>query len=72
MSKVCISGEFTDKEIQRINYCQMYLSVTTLADIILTDEKSLDTHMYKGNKSLLSSSSKHMNIHQERPSDTSW
>eukprot|EP00957_Ditylum_brightwellii_P085042 6466490-Ditylum_brightwellii.AAC.1 len=58
--------------MQCINYCWMYLNMTTLADIVLANGKPLDPHMYKGHKSLLSSSSKVMNTYQERPSDTSW
>eukprot|EP00957_Ditylum_brightwellii_P144113 10980485-Ditylum_brightwellii.AAC.1 len=46
--------------------------MATLADIVLADGKSLDPYMYKGQKSLLISSSKHMNIHQETPSDIGW
>eukprot|EP00957_Ditylum_brightwellii_P116619 8895776-Ditylum_brightwellii.AAC.1 len=72
ISKASTSGEFTDKEIQCIDYCWMYLNMTTLANIVLADGKSLDPYIYKGRKFFLNSSSTHMNIHQEMPSNTSW
>eukprot|EP00957_Ditylum_brightwellii_P000145 11022-Ditylum_brightwellii.AAC.1 len=72
MPKVCKSGIFSDKEIQCINYCRMYLNVTTLADIVLADGTTLDPRIYQGQHSLLSSQLKHMEIHQECPSEQSW
>eukprot|EP00957_Ditylum_brightwellii_P167325 12738295-Ditylum_brightwellii.AAC.1 len=46
MSKVCSSGQIKDRDIQQINYCRMYLNVTTLSDTVLVDGKTLDPHMY--------------------------
>ena len=60
MPRVVESGKFKDKDIQRINYCQIYLNVTTIADVTLACGKKLDPHMYKGDRSLLSSAATHM------------
>eukprot|EP00957_Ditylum_brightwellii_P092638 7054198-Ditylum_brightwellii.AAC.1 len=64
MSKICLSGQFTDRDIQRINYCRMYLNVTILSDIALADRKTLDPHKYNGERSLLSSQTQQMEINQ--------
>eukprot|EP00957_Ditylum_brightwellii_P023663 1785830-Ditylum_brightwellii.AAC.1 len=71
MPRVCKSGIFADKEIQQINYCWIYLNVTTLATIVLTDGTTLDPHMYQGQCSLLGNQLKHMEIHQEHPGEQS-
>jgi hypothetical protein len=34
--------------------------------------KKLDPHMYKGERSLLSSAATHMKIHQQKPGSASW
>eukprot|EP00957_Ditylum_brightwellii_P133765 10199689-Ditylum_brightwellii.AAC.1 len=72
MPKVIVSGRFKDKEIQRINYCQIYLNATTIDNVTLACGKQLDPHMYKGERSLFSSVATHMNIHQQRPGPASW
>jgi hypothetical protein len=46
MSKVCVSDQFMDRDIQRINYCRVYLNVTTLSNIVLVDGKNVrSTHV---------------------------
>eukprot|EP00957_Ditylum_brightwellii_P091374 6957095-Ditylum_brightwellii.AAC.1 len=72
MSKVCLSGQFKGRDIQQINYCRMYLNVTTLSDIVLVDRKTLDPHMYNGERSLLSSQAQQMSINQAYPNEISW
>eukprot|EP00957_Ditylum_brightwellii_P071449 5431302-Ditylum_brightwellii.AAC.1 len=64
MTRVIMSGKLKDKEIQCINYCQMYLNVTTIADVILANGKHLDPHMINNTTSLYSSKSIHMDINQ--------
>eukprot|EP00957_Ditylum_brightwellii_P008961 678164-Ditylum_brightwellii.AAC.1 len=71
MSKVCLSGKFKDRDIQQINYCRMYLNVTSLSDIVLADRKMLDPHMYNGERSLLSSQAQQMKINQVYPNEIS-
>eukprot|EP00957_Ditylum_brightwellii_P047328 3596000-Ditylum_brightwellii.AAC.1 len=65
MLKVTASGRFKDKDVQRINYCQIYLIFTTIADVTLASSKQLDQHMYKGEKSLFSSVATQMKINQQ-------
>eukprot|EP00957_Ditylum_brightwellii_P101365 7725207-Ditylum_brightwellii.AAC.1 len=72
MPRVIASGGFKDKDIQRINYCQIYLNVTSIADVTLACGKKLDPHMYKGEKSLFSSVATHMKIHQQKTGQASW
>eukprot|EP00957_Ditylum_brightwellii_P090804 6914495-Ditylum_brightwellii.AAC.1 len=67
-----MSGKFKCKEVKCINYCQMYLSVTTIVDITLASGKHLDPHMISGTKSLYSSKSIHMDINQAAPGQASW
>eukprot|EP00957_Ditylum_brightwellii_P089205 6793320-Ditylum_brightwellii.AAC.1 len=55
-----------------MNYCWIYLNVTTIADVMLGCDKKLDPHMYKGERSLLSSVVMHMKIHQQKPGSASW
>ena len=72
MPRVVESGKFKDKDIQRINYCRIYLNVTTIVDVTLACGKKLDPHMYKGDRSLLSSAATHMRIHQQKSGLASW
>eukprot|EP00957_Ditylum_brightwellii_P176703 13458566-Ditylum_brightwellii.AAC.1 len=58
--------------MQCINYCWMYLNVTTIADVTLANEKHLDPHMLNGTRSLFSSKSIHMDINQAKPRQSSW
>eukprot|EP00957_Ditylum_brightwellii_P121808 9288920-Ditylum_brightwellii.AAC.1 len=67
MTKVIQSGKFKDKDIQQINYCRIYLNVTTVADVTLASGKQLNPHMYKGDRSLYSSMATHMKINQQKP-----
>eukprot|EP00957_Ditylum_brightwellii_P120989 9227727-Ditylum_brightwellii.AAC.1 len=55
-----------------MNYCQLYLNITTLIDITLADRNTLDPHMWSGNRSLLSSKLKHLKTKQQHPGSTSW
>eukprot|EP00957_Ditylum_brightwellii_P021957 1655805-Ditylum_brightwellii.AAC.1 len=50
---------------------KIYLNVTTIADVTLVCGKKLDLHMYKGERSLLSSVATHMKIHQQKPGSAS-
>eukprot|EP00957_Ditylum_brightwellii_P080259 6104830-Ditylum_brightwellii.AAC.1 len=67
-----LESTFKDKDIQWINYCQIYLSVTTIADVTLASSKKLDPHMYKEDRSLYSSVDTHMKINQQKPGLVSW
>eukprot|EP00957_Ditylum_brightwellii_P155424 11830683-Ditylum_brightwellii.AAC.1 len=60
MPCVIMSGKFKAKDIQRINYCQMYLNITTIANVTLANGKQLGPHMINGITSLYSSKSIHI------------
>eukprot|EP00957_Ditylum_brightwellii_P094984 7233544-Ditylum_brightwellii.AAC.1 len=72
MTCVITSGKFKDKDIHHINYCRMYLNVTTIADVTLANGKHLDPHILNGTTSLYSSKSIHMDINQAKPGQASW
>eukprot|EP00957_Ditylum_brightwellii_P104588 7969157-Ditylum_brightwellii.AAC.2 len=72
MPKVIASRKFKGKDIHQINYCRIYLNVTTIADVTLASGKQLDPHMYKGERSLYSSVATHMKINQQKPGPVSW
>eukprot|EP00957_Ditylum_brightwellii_P161430 12291212-Ditylum_brightwellii.AAC.1 len=72
MTRVIKSGKFRAKEIQHINYCQMYLNVTTIASITLANGKHLNPHMLNSTASLYNSKSIHMEINQAKPGQASW
>eukprot|EP00957_Ditylum_brightwellii_P148369 11295427-Ditylum_brightwellii.AAC.1 len=66
MTHVITSGKFKEKDIQRINYCQMDLNLTTIADVTLANGKHLDPLMINSTMSLYSSKSIHMDINQAK------
>ena len=72
MDYVTKSPKFTDAEVRLINYCRLYLQVTTVSDITLADGINIDVGMMRGMPSLLSSTTKWHHVHQERPSESSW
>eukprot|EP00957_Ditylum_brightwellii_P058930 4469245-Ditylum_brightwellii.AAC.1 len=72
MSTVIHSNAFKPHKIKHINYCRLYLGVTTLSDITLADDKTVDPHMKSGNISLLSSSAKQLLTKQGCPNQKSW
>eukprot|EP00957_Ditylum_brightwellii_P199572 15213570-Ditylum_brightwellii.AAC.1 len=72
MPKVIASRKFKDEDTPRINYCRLYLNVTTIADATLASAKQPDLHMYKGERSLYSSIATHMKINQQKPYPESW
>eukprot|EP00957_Ditylum_brightwellii_P206812 15350109-Ditylum_brightwellii.AAC.1 len=72
MPIVINSNAFKLHEIKRINYCRLYLGVTTLSDTTLADGETLDPHMRSGNISLLSSSAKQLLAKQGCPNQNSW
>ena len=72
MEWIVHSNHFTDKEIARLNYCRLFLNATTLSDLTNTTGDYLDPSKLRGAPSLLSSTSKWMAAHQEKPSDSGW
>eukprot|EP00957_Ditylum_brightwellii_P125368 9555091-Ditylum_brightwellii.AAC.2 len=72
MPKIIASKQFSNKEICKINYCRVYLDVTTISDPMLADAKTLNKYMYSGTRFILSSSAKHISINQQKPGKVSW
>ena len=72
MDRVLEAEKFTNHEIQRINYCRLYLGALTLADLATTSGDRLDQAKLAGNPSLVSTVPKWMRVHQDKPSDDTW
>jgi exonuclease III len=72
MDHVLASGKFTDKEICQINYCRLHLQVLTVSDIAMLHGQCLDRSKLHGDPSLLSSHTKLVRFHQERPPESAW
>jgi hypothetical protein len=63
---------FSNAEIRKLNYCRLYLKVVTLSDITKPNGEELDQSTLLGKPSLMSSRTKLLTIHQERPSEREW
>eukprot|EP00957_Ditylum_brightwellii_P130685 9969751-Ditylum_brightwellii.AAC.1 len=55
MTTAIHSSTFTPLELRKLNYCRVYLGVTTLSDMMLAGGRTIDPHMRSGNISLYSS-----------------
>eukprot|EP00957_Ditylum_brightwellii_P212337 15367193-Ditylum_brightwellii.AAC.1 len=66
------SSLFFPPELKKLNYYRVYLGVTTLSDIMLVNRITLDPHMWLGNLSLYSSSTKQLKAKQASPNRSSW
>eukprot|EP00957_Ditylum_brightwellii_P107037 8167137-Ditylum_brightwellii.AAC.1 len=72
MELVVHSNMFQPPEIKKINYYRLYLNITTVSDISLTDDRNLDPHMRSGNHSLYNSTSKMLPTKQNQLNAHSW
>ncbi len=72
MDVVLQSQLFTAAEIQRINYCRLFLQAVTISDLAKTDGVTLDRSKLCGHPSLMSSTTTFLHIHQGRPSEAEW
>ena len=72
MDMVVRSGKFKPGEIKRINYCRLYLNVTTVSEITNANGNIIDPGMLEGNKDSINTSSRWQAVHQKRPDKTSW
>eukprot|EP00957_Ditylum_brightwellii_P055183 4183212-Ditylum_brightwellii.AAC.1 len=71
MDLVLDSNNFKDNKISMINYCHLYLQVTTISDLVLADGANLDPQFLQGQWSLLSSTSKYLKANKAPPSQRS-
>eukprot|EP00957_Ditylum_brightwellii_P140023 10669430-Ditylum_brightwellii.AAC.1 len=51
-------------ELRKLNYCRVYVCVTTLSDITLTDGSTFDPHVRSGDILLYSSSTMQLKAKQ--------
>eukprot|EP00957_Ditylum_brightwellii_P053745 4071633-Ditylum_brightwellii.AAC.1 len=72
MDLVLDSNNYKDNKICMINYCQLYLQVATLSDLVLLDSTTLDHQFLQGQWSLLSSTSKYLKTNQAHPIKRAW
>jgi hypothetical protein len=72
MDRVIESGKFKPREVRMVNYCRLFLGVTTISDVATADGKEIDRTMSLGNPSLLASQAKWMKAEQEKPYKASW
>ena len=72
MDVLMASNHYTPAEIRKLNYCRLFLNVTTIADIAKPCGKVVDESLLHGAPSLYSSRSNHLSIHQETPSPSEW
>jgi hypothetical protein len=67
MDRVLQGVHFKPRQIRLINYCRLFLQVHTIADLATAGGTHVDLSFIEGRPSLLSSTSRDLEIHQERP-----
>jgi hypothetical protein len=72
MDRVIDSGKFKPGEVRMVNYCRLFLGVTTISNVATADGKDIDRTMFLGNPSLLASQTKWMKAEQDKPYEASW
>jgi hypothetical protein len=72
MDCVLESGKFKPREVRMLNYCRLFLGVTTISDVATADGKDVDRTMFLGTPSLLASQTKWMQSEQAKPYAASW
>ena len=72
MDMILESGQFTNLEIRRLNYCRLFLQAVTLSDITDTSGEQLDLSKRQGELSMYSSRTMLLNVKQDRPSPVEW
>ena len=73
MNMILESGQFTNLEIRRLNYCRLYLQAITLSDITDATGTQLDMSKRTGEMSRYSSRTTSLvRVNQDRPSPIKW
>ena len=72
MDILMASNHYTPAEIRKLNYCRLFLNVTTITDITKPCGTMIDNSLLNGVPSPYSSRSNHLSIHQENPSPSEW
>jgi hypothetical protein len=73
IDKVVDSGAlFTTLQLQQINWCRLYLDVSTVSNLTTANGKFIDTAISQGHCTILSSFSRWFRTNQACPSLESW
>jgi Reverse transcriptase (RNA-dependent DNA polymerase) len=72
MDMILDSGQFTNAQIRRLNYCRLYLQVVTLSDITDAEGEYVDPAQLQGDKAVYSSQTTWLHVHQAKPSQVEW
>jgi hypothetical protein len=72
MDRVLGSGKFKPREVRLLNYCRLFLGVTTISNVTTADGKDIDCTMFLGTPTLLASQTKWMQPEQAKPYAASW
>lgn len=72
MDHVLNSNQYTPAEIRCLNYCQLYLNVVTVLDLVKPDGITLDSSFMEGQMSAQSIRLAKYGVNQERPSQNEW
>lgn len=62
---------FSSTEMQKINACRLYLRVTLVSDIVLSNGRSIQETVVRGDKCLMSSY-RGLKPYQDQPSQATW
>ena len=72
MEKACSSRLFSPADLRKLNYCRLYLNVTTLSDVTNATGNRFAPGIFAGTKSVQQNSSKGPAAKQDRPSNPTW
>jgi hypothetical protein len=72
MDQIIKSKEFLPVDIKQINYCPVYLQITTVSDMWLADGVTLNTGIAYGKRFHLSSKLLWLHFHQGRVNKHIW
>jgi exonuclease III len=72
MEEILKSEWFSPKEIRILNYCRLYLGVTTGSDLTTASGRSLHLGMLQGRRASYHPESKWLQVEQARPSLGAW
>ena len=72
MDMVLADPKWKPIEIKRINWCRLYLNVTTLSDITNAQGHQLDPGIYYGNLESIQAQCMWQCVNQKKPDGSSW
>jgi ribonuclease HI len=72
MDIILQSKKYKPHQIRKINYCRLYMNVTTLSEITNAKGDMIDPAMIEGKRENTISQEKWRRIHQQKPDAASW